>query len=135
MSTVRVTLYATRIREVVAYDETSFPLDNGVPVVHPVGWGQGVPGAGKMEQHPSPVYSPHVAGHRGAVSWRHRKCTWFSLENGAHFIISRHQVRGQHYDLVLNGIEIGGGSVRVHDADMQDHIFTNILQVRSNSTD
>ncbi|KAJ7068069.1 tRNA synthetases class II-domain-containing protein [Mycena amicta] len=38
-------------------------------------------------------------------------------------------VRGQHYDLVLNGVEIGGGSVRVHDADMQDHIFTNILQL------
>ncbi|KAK7061532.1 aa-TRNA-ligase-II domain-containing protein [Favolaschia claudopus] len=38
-------------------------------------------------------------------------------------------VRGQHYDLVLNGVEIGGGSVRVHDADMQNHIFTNILQL------
>ncbi|KAJ6539131.1 tRNA synthetases class II-domain-containing protein [Mycena capillaripes] len=38
-------------------------------------------------------------------------------------------VRGQHYDLVLNGVEIGGGSVRVHDAAMQDHIFTNILQL------
>jgi aspartyl-tRNA synthetase len=40
------------------------------------------------------------------------------------------QVRGQHYDLVLNGVEIGGGSVRVHDADMQEHIFSNVLQVR-----
>ncbi|KAL1676450.1 tRNA synthetases class II-domain-containing protein [Schizophyllum commune] len=39
------------------------------------------------------------------------------------------EVRGQHYDLVLNGVEIGGGSVRVHDAAMQDHIFTNILQL------
>ncbi|KAL1744391.1 tRNA synthetases class II-domain-containing protein [Schizophyllum fasciatum] len=39
------------------------------------------------------------------------------------------EVRGQHYDLVLNGVEIGGGSVRVHDAAMQDHIFTKILQV------
>lgn len=38
-------------------------------------------------------------------------------------------VRGQHYDLVLNGVEIGGGSVRVHDADMQQYIFKNILQV------
>ncbi|KAF5388193.1 hypothetical protein D9615_000192 [Tricholomella constricta] len=38
-------------------------------------------------------------------------------------------VRGQHYDLVLNGMEIGGGSVRVHDAAMQDHIFTHILQL------
>lgn len=40
------------------------------------------------------------------------------------------QVRGQHYDLVLNGVEIGGGSVRIHDAAMQDHIFTQVLQVR-----
>jgi aspartyl-tRNA synthetase len=40
------------------------------------------------------------------------------------------QVRGQHYDLVLNGVEIGGGSVRVHDAKMQDFIFTEVLRVR-----
>jgi aspartyl-tRNA synthetase len=40
------------------------------------------------------------------------------------------QVRGQHYDLVLNGMEIGGGSVRVHDPVMQEHIFTQILKVR-----
>lgn len=39
------------------------------------------------------------------------------------------QVRGQHYDLVLNGTEIGGGSVRVHDAALQDHIFSDVLQV------
>lgn len=44
------------------------------------------------------------------------------------------QVRGQHYDLVLNGAEIGGGSVRVHDADMQEHIFSNVLQVSKNPT-
>ncbi|EGO01732.1 hypothetical protein SERLA73DRAFT_48521, partial [Serpula lacrymans var. lacrymans S7.3] len=40
-----------------------------------------------------------------------------------------HQVRGQHYDLVLNGVEIGGGSVRVHDAAMQDYIFSEVLQL------
>lgn len=39
-------------------------------------------------------------------------------------------MRGQHYDLVLNGVEVGGGSVRVHDAAMQEYIFSNILQVR-----
>jgi len=39
------------------------------------------------------------------------------------------RVRGQHYDLVLNGVEIGGGSVRVHDATMQNYIFTDILQL------
>jgi len=39
------------------------------------------------------------------------------------------EVRGQHYDLVLDGTEIGGGSVRVHDATLQDYIFSNILQL------
>ncbi|KAG6855063.1 hypothetical protein C0991_005992 [Blastosporella zonata] len=38
-------------------------------------------------------------------------------------------VRGQHYDLVLNGVEIGGGSVRVHDAAMQEFIFTHVLKL------
>jgi len=38
-------------------------------------------------------------------------------------------VRGQHYDLVLNGVEIGGGSVRVHDPKMQEYIFSQILQL------
>lgn len=39
------------------------------------------------------------------------------------------QVRGQHYDLVLNGVELGGGSVRVHDWTMQKYIFSRVLQV------
>ncbi|KAI0033727.1 tRNA synthetases class II-domain-containing protein, partial [Vararia minispora EC-137] len=38
-------------------------------------------------------------------------------------------VRGQHYDLVLNGVEIGGGSVRVHDARMQEFIMREALQL------
>lgn len=44
------------------------------------------------------------------------------------------QVRGQHYDLVLNGVEIGGGSVRVHDAMMQEYIFSKVLQVGHSSS-
>ncbi|KAH9938438.1 uncharacterized protein B0H18DRAFT_1081106 [Fomitopsis serialis] len=38
-------------------------------------------------------------------------------------------VRGQHYDLVLNGVEIGGGSVRIHDVVMQEYVFKNILEL------
>jgi hypothetical protein len=38
-------------------------------------------------------------------------------------------VRGQHYDLVLNGQEIGGGSVRIHDARLQEYVMREVLQV------
>ncbi|KAK4683653.1 aspartyl-tRNA synthetase, partial [Tremellales sp. Uapishka_1] len=38
-------------------------------------------------------------------------------------------VRGQHYDLVLDGQEIGGGSVRIHDAHLQEHVMRDILKL------
>ncbi|MGE5689379.1 MAG: aspartate--tRNA ligase [Pseudomonadota bacterium] len=32
-------------------------------------------------------------------------------------------VRGQHYDLVWNGWELGSGSIRIHDAAVQERVF------------
>ena len=40
-------------------------------------------------------------------------------------------VRANHYDLVVNGIELGGGSVRIHDALMQKHILSDVLKLSS----
>uniref|UniRef100_A0A2D4FF67 Aminoacyl-transfer RNA synthetases class-II family profile domain-containing protein n=2 Tax=Micrurus corallinus TaxID=54390 RepID=A0A2D4FF67_MICCO len=38
------------------------------------------------------------------------------------------QVRGQHYDLVLNGNEVGGGSIRIHNAKQQRFILETVLK-------
>ena len=36
---------------------------------------------------------------------------------------ARGDVRAKAYDIVLNGIELGGGSVRIHQADVQERMF------------
>lgn len=38
-------------------------------------------------------------------------------------------VRGQHYDIVLNGVEIGGGSIRIHQPDLQKRVFEDVLKI------
>jgi aspartyl-tRNA synthetase len=38
-------------------------------------------------------------------------------------------VRSQHYDLVLNGVELGGGSIRIHQEELQRRIFEKVLRI------
>ena len=38
-------------------------------------------------------------------------------------------VRGQHYDIVVNGVELGGGSIRIHQRELQKTIFEELLQI------
>jgi aspartyl-tRNA synthetase len=39
------------------------------------------------------------------------------------------QAKADHYDLVVNGVELGGGSRRIHNAQMQEFVMQEILKM------
>jgi aspartyl-tRNA synthetase len=43
-------------------------------------------------------------------------------------------VRGQHYDIVVNGVELGGGSIRIHQPAVQKTVFEEVLQIPPEET-
>jgi aspartyl-tRNA synthetase len=52
------------------------------------------------------------------------------VEEDAHLLDSEpKKVRGQHYDIVLNGTELGGGSIRIHSPELQKKVFEDVLQI------
>ncbi len=44
------------------------------------------------------------------------------------------EIRAQSYDIVLNGYEIGGGSIRIHKKDVQDRMF-QLLNISKEEAD
>ena len=44
------------------------------------------------------------------------------------------KVRGQHYDIVVNGTELGGGSIRIHQPELQKTVFEEVLQIPPEET-
>ena len=88
-----------------------------------------------------PLFSPDLhdksdPGQEGIAGIRstHHPFTAPQIEDLEHLIndpskVEPLKVKGQHYDLVVNGVELGGGSVRIHDADLQHYVLKEILKV------
>ncbi len=69
------------------------------------------------------------------VEWNEDEKRWFAMHHPftapkpEHFHLletSPGDARANAYDFVLNGVEIGGGSIRIHDRDIQSRMF-NLL--------
>lgn len=45
------------------------------------------------------------------------------------------EAKADHYDLVVNGVELGGGSKRIHNAEMQRFIMKDILKMSDERID
>ena len=66
---------------------------------------------------------------KGAYAATHHPFTAPVAED-AHLLESDPKaVRGQHYDVVLNGMELGGGSIRIHQPALQKRIFEDVLKI------
>src|SRR3990167_1490993 len=57
-----------------------------------------------------------------------------SLQPGWQDVTDTGQIRARAYDLVCNGIELGGGSIRIHQREMQEKVF-ELLGIDKETTD
>ncbi|XP_052242617.1 aspartate--tRNA ligase, mitochondrial-like isoform X2 [Dreissena polymorpha] len=74
-----------------------------------------------------PLFLPKDDGSAGLES-AHHPFTDAKPEHRHLLYTNPEQVYGQHYDLVLNGSEVGGGSIRIHNAEVQRYVLENILK-------
>ena len=78
---------------------------------------------------PSSSSEPGQGGNAGLASTHHPFTSPKTAEDVDMLLVDPSQAIGDHYDLVINGEEIGGGSRRIHHAEMQEFVMRDILKM------
>ncbi|KIX07038.1 aspartate-tRNA ligase [Rhinocladiella mackenziei CBS 650.93] len=80
----------------------------------------------------SPVQEsePGQGGLAGICSTHHPFTAPKQGQDLSMLVTSPLDVIGDHYDLVINGVEVGGGSRRIHTADMQEFVLREVLKMK-----
>lgn len=78
---------------------------------------------------PSNSSEPGQGGNAGLASTHHPFTSPKTAKDVDLLLTDPARVTGDHYDLVINGEEIGGGSRRIHHAEMQKFIMRDILKM------
>ncbi|KAL5000068.1 tRNA synthetases class II-domain-containing protein [Aspergillus recurvatus] len=78
---------------------------------------------------PSSDSEPGQGGAAGISSTHHPFTAPKSAADVDLLLADPTKVVADHYDLVVNGVELGGGSRRIHDAAVQEFVLRNVLQM------
>lgn len=78
---------------------------------------------------PTSNAEPGQGGDAGLAATHHPFTSPKTSKDIDMLMIDPTKVIGDHYDLVINGVELGGGSRRIHNAEMQAFVMRDILKM------
>ncbi|KAI9656175.1 MAG: hypothetical protein M1821_004837 [Bathelium mastoideum] len=78
---------------------------------------------------PSSETEPGQQGAAGISSTHHPFTAPASFQDAEMITSSPLEAKADHYDLVVNGVELGGGSRRIHSAEFQEHVLQDVLKM------
>ncbi|KAM7191780.1 tRNA synthetases class II (D, K and N) domain containing protein [Naviculisporaceae sp. PSN 640] len=72
---------------------------------------------------------PGQGGKAGFSATHHPFTAPLTEQDAESLVTDPLKARADHYDLVVNGVELGGGSRRIHLASMQEYVMREVLQM------
>lgn len=79
---------------------------------------------------PSNDTDPGQGGAAGLSSTHHPFTAPKTAEDVELLLTAPEKAIAAHYDIVVNGVELGGGSRRIHNAEVQEFIFRDVLKMK-----